>query len=422
LSDSKNLCILPWIHRFTNEQGYHQVCCTAIGDNLLRDAHGSALHVSDNLTDGELLNSPDLKAIRVAMLNNEWPATCERCRRTEEAGSTSFRQHVNTQFGHWTEGALSQTAQDGTIGEPHVRYADIRLGNACNLTCRMCGPWASRLWADHHNQLQPARYQLPIAHLESLRTNNWVKRQPVQWLIEQCLPSVDALHFAGGEPLIIPEMLEALETCVRAGRASQIDLSYNTNITVIPEQVTRLWPQFRSVSLICSVDGFGKVNEYIRRPSKWSDIDRNLQRLDRHFDEWRLRFVGFNTTVQVYNVLQLGELFEYLASGFRNVASVPQLMALYHPSYLSIRNLPARAKAIARERLLAARAEAELRVSEKLQPLLRSIDGVLAYMEEDSRSRDFADFLYFSERSDREFGESWRTACPELSRALQMAD
>ncbi len=157
-------------------------------------------------------------------------------------------------------------------------------------------------------------------------------------------------------------MLEALDICIQSGRANQIDLSYNTNITVIPQRVARLWPHFRSVSILCSVDGFGGVNDYIRRPSKWSDIDRNLHLLDQHFEEWKLRSVLCSTTVQVYNVLTLRDLFDYLGTGFRHLAPAPQLVPLYMPHYLSIQILPALVKDIARERLLAERAKAKDRL------------------------------------------------------------
>lgn len=419
MSESKSLCMIPWLHRFTNEQGLHQLCCSGVGEaNVLRDAHGKPLHISQQLTDPELLNSPDLKAIRLSMMRGEWPAACERCRQAEEAGAESVRRHIKRRFGKWTDDALRRTHEDGALDNPQVRYADIRLGNVCNLTCRMCGPKASRLWTDHYNQMQPLRYILPVAELTDLRENNWVKHQPVQWLIDQCLPSIESLHFAGGEPLIIPELVEALETFIRSGRADEIDLSFNTNITVLPDKVTRLWPHFRSVSIICSIDGFGALNDYIRRPSDWEDIDRNLRLLDKHFKEWKLRSVHCNTTVQLYNILQLGELYDYLATNFENITPVPQLTPLFYPGYLSIQILPEIVKAIVRGRLHAVREKAQGRLQPRSTLLLNSIDGVLAHMEGPERRLDLAEFLSFSEKSDRQFGDSWRRACPELASLL----
>jgi len=415
--ESKSFCLIPWMHRFTNEQGLQQLCCAGNGEaNLLRDASGNALTVGQGLTDAELLNSPDLKAIRRAMLEGKWPGACTRCERGEEAGAVSMRHHMNDRFQKHKEEVLAKTAADGTLTDPKVYYADIRLGNVCNLTCRMCGPGASRLWADHFNQVQPKRFLLAAEELQSLKVNNWVKRQPVQWLIQQCLPSVESLHFAGGEPLIIPEMVELLETCVASGRAGEIDLSYNTNITVLPEKVTRLWHHFKGVSVLCSIDAVGALNDYIRRPSKWADIDRNLHALDDHFEDWGLKQVHFNTTVQIYNILHLDEIFEYLQH-FKHVDPAPQLTPLYGPPYLSIDNLPANVKRVARERLLAAESRAKERIGRR-SAKLSSIGTILAYMEGAGQRINMADFLYFSEKTDREFNESWRKACPELEQLL----
>ncbi len=375
--------------------------------------------MDQQLTDAELLNSPDVTAVRLAMLRGEWPAACERCRLSEEAGSVSNRHHMNRRFGHWRAEALSGTAEDGTLGRPLVRYADIGLGNVCNLTCRMCGPSASRLWAEHYNECQPKDYQRPVQELALLRNHNWVKSRPMAFLMEQCLPCLESLNFAGGEPLIIPEMLEALDLCIQAGRADQIDLSYNTNLTVIPDRVARLWPYFRSVSVHCSVDGFGAMNDYIRRPSKWSDIDRNLQLLDQNFREWKLRLVECCTTVQTYNLLQLGELFDYLAESFQHVAPAPVLIPLYEPAYLSIRVLPAAVKEVARQRLLAERVKARASKRPIHKNVLSTIDATLAYLDESLPIKYFMDFLYFTEKSNRQFGDSWRRACPELARLLR---
>jgi hypothetical protein len=423
VTETKSLCMIPWLHRFTNEQGLHLLCCSGTGAaNVLRNEHGQPLNVDQQLTDAALLNSPDMKAVRVAMLRGEWPAACERCRRSEETGAVSSRHHMNRRFGHWQMEALAGTAEDGTVDRPRVRYADIRLGNVCNLTCRMCGPSASRLWAEHYNEVQPKNYQVPAQKLTFLRDHNWVKSRPLAFLMEQCLPSLESLHFAGGEPLIIPEMLEALDLCMQSGRADQIDLSYNTNITVIPDRVARLWPHFRSVSIHCSVDGFGAINDYIRRPSQWNDVDRNLHLLDQNFKEWKLRLVGVCTTVQMYNVLQLGELFDYLAGSFQHVAPAPVLIPLYEPAYLSIRVLPARVKEIARQRLLAERSKARASKRPIHEDVLSTIDTTLAYLNESLPIKDLMDFLYFSEKSDREFGDSWRRACPELARLLRGAE
>lgn len=414
-------CVIPWLQRYTDEQGYHLICCTGQGEgNRLRSESGELLHVSQRLTDAQVLNSPTIKATRREMMRGEWPAVCARCRRSEEAGGESVRKHQNARFdSSRIASLLSQTADDGSLADPVVRYADIRLGNACNLTCRMCGPIASRLWAPIYNQVQPEGYRIPQRELFVLGANNWVKHNHVAWLLDQCLPHVEMLHFAGGEPLIVPEMVAVLEHCIGSGRAGEIELSYNTNLTVLPQKVTALWSRFRSVSLLCSVDGFGKVNEYIRRPSKWSDIDRNLTMVDRNFDEWKIRLARISCTTQIYNVLTIDRLFEYLRSaGFSRLDTLPDLVPLSYPRYLSIQALPAAAKALARQKLQREIARAEALNARGAAGPIGSIRATLAYMDAADTSFNLPDFLSFSASSDKAFGDSWRLALPELAKYL----
>jgi hypothetical protein len=354
------------------------------------------------------------------MMQGEFPAACERCRQVEEAGGRSVRQHVNERFDRGRQALLmGKTEADGSLDSPVVRYSDIRLGNACNLTCRMCGPVASRLWAPHFNEVQPKAYRIPSSELVILGDNNWVKNQSVSWLLEQSLPGLEALHFAGGEPLIVPEMVDALEMCIRSGRAAEIELSYNTNLTVLPEKVTSLWHHFRNVSLLCSVDGYGRLNDYIRRPSRWSEIDRNLRTLDRHFDEWNIRWAAVSATVQIYNVLTIHELFEYIrTAGFERICRLPQTIPLFDPRYLSIQALPAAVKAIARERLTAEIERATAWNSPDLDPMIGSLRSTIAFMDAADTTADLPDFFAFCKSSDHAFGDSWRESAPELAGRL----
>lgn len=415
-------CAIPWVHRFTNEQGYHQLCCNGCGAaNQLSDSEGHRLHVSQKLTDEQFLNSSDLKAVRRQMRAGEWPSACERCRQREEASGSSIRQFFNTRYAQGREAEmLAELEEDGSLSGIGIRSADIRLGNVCNLTCRMCHPSASRLWAPHWNRVQPKTHRIPETELTIIGQNNWVKRDSVSWLLQQCLPTLENLHFAGGEPMIVPEMIEALEWCIDSGRAGEIDLSYNTNLTVLPQKVTELWPHFRSVALLCSVDAFGCLNDYVRRPSKWSAIDENLHRVDANFAAWKVKWIALSATVQIFNALSLPDLFSYLRSaGFENIERLPQLISLMFPPYLSVQALPHSVKLVVRERLQREIQTAEASRTNDPSDHLGTIRSTIAFMDAADTSEDLGDFFAFAEASDREFGDSWRDAAPELAMRLR---
>ena len=38
------------------------------------------------------------------------------------------------------------------------------------------------------------------------------------------------------------------------------------------------WKKFKKVILVASIDGYKDINEYIRFPSKWSAIEKNINK------------------------------------------------------------------------------------------------------------------------------------------------
>jgi hypothetical protein len=272
-----------------------------------------------------------------------------------------------------------------------------------------------------YNRVQPQAYRLGSDRLAQLRNIDWVS-DPAVWLkFREQLPCIEWLHFAGGEPMMVPQMIQALRLCADSGYAKGIALSYTTNMTLLPKEVAELWPQFKSVSLNCSIDGYGALNEYIRRPSRWRDVDRHLRMVDVHFREWNLREVAVYPTVQVFNILGLGDLYAYLRSGFEHVLPAPCLSPLSWPPYLSVHILPAPIKSLARERLLEEKTREEYRNRDDLRWLLSSIDTILQHMDRVDGKDPWKDFFSFTTNSDREFGDSFERAAPETAALLAQA-
>src|SRR5205823_2565223 len=130
---------------------------------------GKRIHVQGPDTEADLINNPTLKALRRRMLAGEWDPMCDRCRTAEDAGGTSSRKGRNEHFQRHIPRLLADTASDGTVRAAAVRHLDMRLGNYCNLTCRMCSPGASKLWIDSYDQVQPEAYRLGRDKLVMLR-------------------------------------------------------------------------------------------------------------------------------------------------------------------------------------------------------------------------------------------------------------
>ncbi len=115
---------------------------------------------------------------------------------------------------------------------------------------------------------------LPVPNLYS-----WYESSTFWQQLQAVMPSIRQMYLVGGEPLLIEAHYDFLESCVKRGYAQNIKLEYNSNITAIPDKAWSLWKHFRLVQIGASIDGIGRVNDYIRHPSKWERVHENLMRL-----------------------------------------------------------------------------------------------------------------------------------------------
>ena len=60
-------------------------------------------------------------------------------------------------------------------------------------------------------------------------------------------------------------------------------LFYTTNLTVLKDELFDLWSQFGHIYLGVSIDGYGEVDDYIRYPSKWEKLEKNIKTVSK----WR---------------------------------------------------------------------------------------------------------------------------------------
>ena len=416
---SATWCILPWIHLFVGESGALRPCCMTLEDPDManRDEDGNPYFIYAPEGIEAAWNSVFMRTMRRDMLAGRRPAACSRCFRDEDLGIRSHRQLSNALFANHRAEALQRTAADGAAPSELICSLDIRLGNRCNLKCRMCSPQSSKAlipeWA--------ARHGLPVNHryFDTYRHLDWFERPEFWAMLEEEAPRLQRINFAGGEPLLIGPMFDYLERQVASGRAAALTVSYNTNLTVLPERVFTLWHAFKAVRITVSLDGFGAVNEFIRFPSRWSEIDANLRTLNAQADALNLGAgLATNIAVQIYNVFRLGELLDYIASELPRF-EVPNLSIVTYPEAFCLRVLPAELKALASERLRASMAASSplwrQRWGEGAQALIAALEGVIDHMNGEDRSHLLPQFLRWARHQDQFRGQDTASAIPELA-------
>jgi hypothetical protein len=142
---------------------------------------------------------------------------------------------------------------------------------------------------------------------------------------------------------------------VESGAATNCVLRYNSNGLDLPEKLFELWHHFKEVKFNLSIDAVGDKNDYIRYPSKWTDLLESIRRLD---DTESHITVNIACAVQLLNVLYLDELANWkLGANFKKINLAPYgggvigMHLVTYPSYLNVRVLPKELKQLAVERI-----------------------------------------------------------------------
>ena len=113
--------------------------------------------------------------------------------------------------------------------------------------------------------------------------------------------------------MAVDDTVEFLEKLINNGK-TDIELHFNTNATILTERFKKLIKNFKDVKFTVSIDSFDQKNTYIRWPSSWTKIVKNLEYLlEQDY------FVMVNTVMSVYNISDLSELFAWLDQ-YKNIA------------------------------------------------------------------------------------------------------
>jgi len=382
MTQSKTFCILPWMHIATNASGNLRVCCNSTpGKNFILKEDSSVYKIyKDDIR--EAWNSEVYKKIRSQMLNNERPEMCSRCFREEDIGIRSARQAWNDKWKKDIEYTANATFD--------VKYIDIRLGNLCNLRCRMCNPYASNQWI---KEWQLIHFNQDETGLQRLKSMDWPENEKTWENLFSIVDNVEEIYLTGGEPTIIKEQFKLFNFCIKNGYAKNIKLKYNTNLTNIPKNLLEIWKYFKQVQLNCSIDAIGDLNRYIRYPSNWKKIEENFNKIQSLPNS----VIEIHNTVQIYNILRLDEFINWaLPYGHKIYFNI-----LDHPEELNIRVLPSNLKSIARDKLV------------KYTDLSK-VTGIIDYMMAENWADKYDQFLNYTKILDTSRNENFFNLIPEF--------
>lgn len=305
------------------------------------------------------INDPVIKQTRKSLLADETPEACKGCFKLEEQGIRSFRQTWNEIYQDHFDTSLKHIDKDGHLDPQAITYLDISLGNVCNLKCRSCNPWASHRWIEEGPTVPHTDWDKTAYHIAELSSKNpWFIKAFKEGFFDEVLPNVRVINFIGGEPLVVEEHYAWLEHIIEQGWSQNIELHYNTNGTTIPNRLLDIWDKFKGVVLSLSIDAVGDLAYYVRYPSKWRVVEKNVAKLA-DFSKTRTgTIVHTHVTLSMLNLHDLPNVLQWCKDqydswyyewewgnhGYQNC--LPHFNIVDHPRYLHIRNLPDDRKAL----------------------------------------------------------------------------
>jgi len=328
-------CVLPWVSLETSPVGTVRPCCLA-EDELVNDTGEKFDLAHAEFT--AIQNSQSMRELRQDFIDKKQPQTCRKCWREERAGRTSKRMHTLDRLKH----ILAEESEWTADAKP-LRFLDLKLGNICNLKCRICGSWSSSTFATEElNWLGPTADKKASHHYTMLKQGAWPRENPTFWSeIDQVSDQIEYIEFTGGEPFMIQEHFDMLQGLVDRGLAHRIEIHYNTNGTQWPEQAERIWQHFKTVEIAFSIDDVGTRFEYQRSNAVWAEVEANILKFKTLRSQYANIRLQVCSTVNVFNVLYLPELAAWnYAQGFDYV----YWNMMHEAYYFSVSTLPEGAK------------------------------------------------------------------------------
>jgi len=403
--------------------GKMRLCCTTIQNIPSNDGY-TLFDAGDHSID-EYWNSDRMKEIRLNMINGRETRDCSRCYEQEAQGLASLRR---------TEGMddyIAHTLPDGT----YTRSADsmqVQMGNICNLKCKMCGQSYSHMIGLELLEMgdEDPDFLLWVKEQGGI-VNNWTNElgKKEQWfknpvikkqIFEHISRNIKFLCVIGGEPTIIPEFYELFEYLEQQGTLGDKTVTIVTNLTNTNPKMTKWLPKLKFWTIWASVDGLGERTEYIRYPSQWNNIVKNLNFYKALIPGTKNNIV-LSPSIQLLNINQLDEIIQWWheftgSTGRKHNLnySFSWLSSVWYPKICNFDIAPV---------------EWKLQVADKLEkfkfddPRYRATISNLRKDTISQQERQYAlkAFIKYNDHQDRfrKVKKTWREMLPDLEQAIE---
>lgn len=334
---SKSFCAIPWTEPYIGARGNYGLCGME-NENYNKNP----IHINK---DFDLhWNSEYIKSTRKEMLSGNLPPQCSACKNKELLGKKSQRQDRNclifgqkdpTPDNKKLQEYLKLTDNDGNLSL-HAKQESFMfaVGNICQLGCVSCSSTYSSFLEKEYQQMgYKFGYKdrrTPNTTLE-IRLSQTEINSNLYRILKDQIKGKKILQITGGEPFLSKHLFDFFDWCVKEGHAGKLRLFITTNGMNLDHARLEVLRQFKYVNIYMSVDGYGKVDEYVRYPSVWEEKIKNFNYIKTVVDS-----AIFSSTIYSLNVFGLDKLI-----GFCKKSNIDLYMqVLSEPQFLHMKNIP----------------------------------------------------------------------------------
>ena len=271
---AKSMCLAPWTHTYLSPQTERRMCCASREpaqnfEQYIDTSAGTGRYIPVTLESH--WNGDHMRSVRRRMMAGETLPECEVCN-NKLLNTDVYRDYFEHLFRHKLPEVMASTAADGHTTMKPVSW-DYRFSNLCNFKCRTCGDMLSSSWETEQKQHNMVDWANPKnAWMRPEFKREITKFQDTQIEAEFALAveehRVEEIYWAGGEPLMFEQHWRYMKRILELGDGQNVYARYNTNLSRIDYNGCNLYRDLlgniRDFQICASLDGTGKIGEYIR--------------------------------------------------------------------------------------------------------------------------------------------------------------
>jgi hypothetical protein len=321
LHKPETMCMAPWVHTYLSPQTERRMCCASrepaqsFQQYIDTDSGTGNYHP---ITLDEHWNGEHMRSVRRRMLAGEILPECEVCN-NKLLNTDVYRSYFWQLFKHKYNKVIDSTDDTGYTTMQPVSW-DYRFSNLCNFKCRMCGDMLSSSWETEQRQHDMIDW--------SNSKNSWMKpdiRKEITRFQDQQIEAefsqaveqgrVEEVYWVGGEPLMYEQHWRYMQRIIELGNGKQVYARYNTNLSRVDYKGVNLFcdilDHVRDYQICASLDGTGRIGEYIRTGLDYNQWLGNYRQAVEHRRHSRQVRIDFTLTLpglfDIENIVKLAE-------------------------------------------------------------------------------------------------------------------